>query len=89
MNPLRTEIIRDLVALENLAPRWWDLWRRSPTATPFQSPAWLIPWWRSFHPGALSAIAVHRGEGLVGFAPFYCEESAAGRGTSGSRRTSR
>ena len=23
----------------------------APAATPFQSPAWLIPWWRHFHPG--------------------------------------
>ena len=26
-------------------PEWWDLWRRDPHATPFQSPAWLQPWW--------------------------------------------
>lgn len=24
---------------------WWDLWRRDPRATPFQSPAWVEAWW--------------------------------------------
>jgi CelD/BcsL family acetyltransferase involved in cellulose biosynthesis len=24
---------------------WWDLWRRDPRATPFQSPAWAEAWW--------------------------------------------
>ena len=24
---------------------WWDLWRRDPRATPFQSPAWQEAWW--------------------------------------------
>lgn len=24
---------------------WWDLHRRDPRATPFQSPAWIEAWW--------------------------------------------
>ena len=34
--------------LERLREEWLALWRRSPTATPFQSPMWLLPWWRAF-----------------------------------------
>ena len=30
-----------------------ELWRRAPAATPFQAPAWLIPWWRHFGNGEL------------------------------------
>ena len=26
----------------------WDLWRRDPRATPFQSPAWIEAWWREW-----------------------------------------
>ena len=79
MSGLSTEIVRDAEALAALAPAWWNLWRRAPTATPFQSPAWLIPWWRRFAPGELFTVAVYRSGRLVGLAPFYIEEGAQGR----------
>ncbi len=79
MSGLATGIVRDAEAFAALAPAWWDLWRRAPEATPFQSPAWLIPWWRAFAPGALSAVTVHDGRRLVGLAPFYLEDGAHGR----------
>ncbi|MBX6427151.1 MAG: GNAT family N-acetyltransferase [Variibacter sp.] len=66
--------IEDACSLEALAPDWWTLWRRIPTATPFQSPAWLIPWWRAFGPGRLRTVAVRARGRLVGLAPFYVEE---------------
>jgi CelD/BcsL family acetyltransferase involved in cellulose biosynthesis len=55
------------------------LWERCPTATPFQSPAWLIPWWRHFAPGELFTLAVFDGDVLAGLAPFYIENGALGR----------
>jgi CelD/BcsL family acetyltransferase involved in cellulose biosynthesis len=76
---LTTEEITDAEALFALQPAWWDLWRRSRSATPFQSPAWLIPWWRCFRPGALFAIAVRNERTLVGLAPFYIEDGPLGR----------
>jgi CelD/BcsL family acetyltransferase involved in cellulose biosynthesis len=72
--PLRAEIITDGKAFEALAPHWWELWRRCPSATPFQTPAWLLPWWRHFAPGKLATIAVWRDGRLVGLAPFYLED---------------
>src|SRR3712207_9332638 len=48
---LTADRIADAEAFAALAPEWWDLWRRTPSATPFLSPAWLIRWWRHFHPG--------------------------------------
>jgi CelD/BcsL family acetyltransferase involved in cellulose biosynthesis len=69
------EIVTDTVGLEALEPEWWELWRRMPTATPFQSPAWLIPWWRRFHPGALSTAAVRHRRRLVALAPCYIENA--------------
>lgn len=65
--------------LEALAPDWWDLWRRCPAATPFTSPAWLIPWWQVFAPGTLRTVAVRAGGRLVGLAPFYLEDGPLGR----------
>jgi CelD/BcsL family acetyltransferase involved in cellulose biosynthesis len=76
---LSTAIIREAAAFAALAPAWGDLWRRAPTATPFQSPAWLIPWWRAFAPGKLFTVAVARADRLVGLAPFYIEDGAYGR----------
>lgn len=73
------DVAADLDALEALAPEWWALWRRTPNATPFGSPAWLIPWWRHFHPGALWVIAVRVEGALVGLAPFYLEDGPQGR----------
>ena len=67
--------VRDETELAALAPEWWQLWQRAPAATPFQSPAWLIPWWRAFKPGALLAAAVRMGGRLTGLAPFYVEHS--------------
>ncbi|TIV95367.1 MAG: glycosyl transferase, partial [Mesorhizobium sp.] len=79
MGGLRTEIIRDARAFEDLEPHWWRLWRRSISATPFQSPAWLIPWWRTFAPGDLAAIAVWSGDALAGLAPLYIERHDRGQ----------
>src|SRR4051794_40342075 len=75
---LRIETVEDAAALEALAPAWWDLWRRCPAATPFTSPAWALPWWRTFGPGKLCGAAVWDGHALVALAPIYLEEGALG-----------
>lgn len=69
---LRTEEIRDDARLIALAEPWRALWRACPNATPFQSPSWLLPWWRAFGPdGELRAYAVWDADRLVGLAPTY------------------
>jgi CelD/BcsL family acetyltransferase involved in cellulose biosynthesis len=75
---IATEVLTEEPALATLEPEWWDLWSRCPAATPFQSPAWLLPWWRSFAPGRLRAIAVRHDGRLIGLAPFYLEDGALG-----------
>ncbi len=59
-------------ALRDLAPEWHALWRACPYATPFQSPAWLLAWWRVFGTGR-PRVAVRRGAdgALVGVLPLY------------------
>lgn len=76
---LITGQIRDPVSLQQLRPEWWDLWRRSVSATPFQTPAWLLAWWNVFHPGELLTITVRCDGRLVGLAPFYIEAGERGR----------
>ncbi|UCI09635.1 GNAT family N-acetyltransferase [Mesorhizobium sp. B1-1-8] len=78
MSSLRADVIRDQDALDDLERHWWPLWSQCGSATPFQSPAWLLPWWQTFAPGDLSAIAVWSGNDLVGLAPLYMERHASG-----------
>lgn len=66
------EALNTTAALESLRTEWERLWRRA-RATPFQSPAWLLPWWKHVGCGQLASLAVRdadEGE-LAGFAPLY------------------
>jgi CelD/BcsL family acetyltransferase involved in cellulose biosynthesis len=42
-----------------------------PDATPFQSPDWLIPWWRHIGEGDLLTLAAREDDALVGLLPLY------------------
>lgn len=64
----RIETARELRAIR---PAWEALFERSIRATPFQSPAWLLPWWRHFGEGELLAFAAWQGERLLGLLPCY------------------
>nr|WP_298720812.1 GNAT family N-acetyltransferase [uncultured Steroidobacter sp.] len=75
----RIEVITECADLERLQPEWDALYERSPPATPFQQPSWLIGWWHCFSPGSLHVICVRRAGKLIGCAPFYAETTAAGR----------
>jgi CelD/BcsL family acetyltransferase involved in cellulose biosynthesis len=73
-----TAIVRDAATLRGLAEEWGELWRACPTATPFQSPEWLLPWWSAFGPGELLTIVCRADGRLVGLAPLYMEHGALG-----------
>lgn len=64
-------ILRTQDELHNLRPAWEQLWRSDPGTTPFQSPAWLLPWWGQFNEGSLRVAAVYRSESLRALLPFY------------------
>lgn len=50
----------------------WDLWRRDPRATPFQSPAWLEAWWACLGGGERLYAVVRDGDGrLVASLPLF------------------
>lgn len=72
-------VIEDEDALAALAPHWAALWARSPGATPFSHPAWLLPWWRQFRPGRLLCFSVWQGERLAALAPSFLEGGHHGR----------
>jgi CelD/BcsL family acetyltransferase involved in cellulose biosynthesis len=72
MRSMAVDVLTTTAALENLRPEWEQLWAQSPQATPFQSPRWLLPWWKHIGRGTMAAIAVRCAAGeLVALAPLY------------------
>jgi CelD/BcsL family acetyltransferase involved in cellulose biosynthesis len=66
------EPIATAATLGALRPEWEQLWRDA-GGSPFQSPAWLVPWWKHIGRGELAGAAVRdsRGGELIGLAPLY------------------
>src|SRR5436853_1039071 len=63
--------------LEWLRPEWEALWARCPGATVFQSPAWLIPWWKHLGRGELWVVSIRHHQKLIGVAPFLIHRNSA------------
>lgn len=68
---MRIECIGSEADMRLLVPEWTALWDRSPGATPFASPAWLLAWWRHFGSGAPQILTARRRGALVGLLPLY------------------
>jgi CelD/BcsL family acetyltransferase involved in cellulose biosynthesis len=60
------EVITELEALKAIAPAWLALCR-----TPFQTPMWLLPWWRNFGSNDLTVIVSREGDRIDAIAPLY------------------
>lgn len=72
-----------VAGLQELEPEWWELWKRCPSATPFQSPGWMLPWWRRLWGGGeVWAVALRRDSRLAGLAQMFIW------GPPGARRVS-
>ena len=76
MSALEIEEVTTSAGLEALAPAWHGLWRRAPAATPFQSPAWLIPWWREIGGGELRVLIARQDGRMVGLLPMYLQHES-------------
>ena len=71
LQAMDTAVLTTMQQLEAIERDWLDLWRELPDATPFQSPMWLLPWWRHFGSNDLSVIATQEGGRLRALAPLY------------------
>ena len=74
---LRVEVVTSHLAFAGLEGEWEELRAACPSATPFQSWAWLFSWWEHYGGGplALRVVAVREEEGgrLAGAAPLMLE----------------
>jgi CelD/BcsL family acetyltransferase involved in cellulose biosynthesis len=69
--PLRLEVVTDLDDLIALCDPWEALVHRSPQATAYATPAFVLTWYRHFErPGGVFALTVWHHDTLVGIAPF-------------------
>jgi len=71
------ELVTCSLRLEELEEDWRELWSLLPDATPFQSPDWLLPWWKHYREEQLFSFAFWDGARLVGLAPLQIFRSAA------------
>lgn len=64
------ELLRSSGELEGFREEWEELWRADENATPFQHPAWLLPWWTQFG-GEPRAVVARRGGRPLALLAFY------------------
>jgi CelD/BcsL family acetyltransferase involved in cellulose biosynthesis len=76
---LIVQTIRDETALGALVPEWTKLWERAASATPFQSPAWVLPWARQFAGPDWVILTLRREGRLTGILPLFLADDAHGR----------
>ena len=67
---LRCEFISNPQRLYEIEKDWRELWSSLSNATPFQSPDWLLPWWKHYGEGELFSFAFWVNGKLVGLAPM-------------------
>ncbi len=65
------ECLTSAAQLDEFWPDWDALWRRQQATTPFQSPAWLRPWWLSFGTDEPRIVLLHGGNALRAALPLY------------------
>jgi CelD/BcsL family acetyltransferase involved in cellulose biosynthesis len=77
--------LRSRHVLDELASAWDDLADRCPWTTPFQRPAWVIPWLAHLARGELRAVVVAAAGRLAALGVFVVDDGVlriAGHGTS-------
>ena len=65
------EALTSIEQLRSIGELWADLWHRDPSATPFQSPMWVLPWFGHFGSGEVLAIAARENGRLDALAPMF------------------
>jgi CelD/BcsL family acetyltransferase involved in cellulose biosynthesis len=71
MAQVHANVVRSYEAARAMRDEWLRLWRTIPVATPFQSPDWLLNWWKYFgHGSALFIVTVQLDGSLIALVPL-------------------
>lgn len=76
---LEWQLVTSPRALLELREEWAALWSRSPQATVFQHPDWVLPWCEHLFAGELFTLSLRVGGRLVGLAPLHRWRDGAAR----------
>lgn len=68
------EEITSAEGLDSIREEWSALYQKA-EATPFQSPCWLISWWRHFGNKNLWTLAFRKNGALFGIAPLFIHDN--------------
>ena len=72
------EILTENFQLMNFRDEWFEFWKTNPYHHPFNSPDWVIPWWKYFGNDKPLLLIFRVGYALSGCIPFYIHLSAEG-----------
>src|SRR5437660_12531266 len=64
------EVITEIETLQTIDTHWLALCKKN-QVTPFQTPMWLLPWWRNFGSNDLSVIVSRDRDEIDAIAPLY------------------
>jgi CelD/BcsL family acetyltransferase involved in cellulose biosynthesis len=78
MRLLRPETISESNALIDFEAEWNGLFQKVDSASPFQSPDWLLTWWKHFPHGELRILTLREADELVAVFPLYIETKPSG-----------
>jgi CelD/BcsL family acetyltransferase involved in cellulose biosynthesis len=68
------ETLEDEARLREFLPEWRGFLDRVPASYPFQTPQWLLPWWRHFGSGKLHVMVFRHGAETAGVVPAFLHE---------------
>jgi CelD/BcsL family acetyltransferase involved in cellulose biosynthesis/glycosyltransferase involved in cell wall biosynthesis len=70
----RRDVLRSTGAVRELEQEYALLFQECPSATPFSSPAWILPWSQHLGSGEVTTVVVRRNGVLAGIAPLAISE---------------
>lgn len=71
---LQLEIVADEASLVEFQSEWARFLETHPPPTPFQTPEWLITWWKHFGSGSLRALVFRRSGQVAGVMPCFLHD---------------
>jgi CelD/BcsL family acetyltransferase involved in cellulose biosynthesis len=67
--------VEEIADIEAFGDEWLELFRRVEGVTPFQSPDWLVSWWRHLGEGELVLLGMRKQGRLAGVLPLFVFEA--------------